>query len=76
MAQIEDTELKDKVDNEPDFVNLKRYNYSLERLLERYQDSPIPDRVVAQALNLTEQELNEQFARLVTKLRDRMGVTL
>jgi hypothetical protein len=76
MAQIEDTDLQDKVANDADFVNLKRYNYSLERLLVKYQDNPIPDRVIAQALNITEQELHEEFARLVDKLRDRMGVTL
>jgi hypothetical protein len=71
---LDDNEIRDRVNNDPEFVNIKRYNYSIENLLARYQDSSIPDRVVAQALALTEQELEDEFARLVEKLRNKMGV--
>lgn len=76
MAINDEKELKLRILNEPEFVNLKRYDYSLLKLLERYQDSTIPDRVIAQALGLSEQELAETYARLVAKLRATMGVTL
>lgn len=69
-----DENLKERIANDPDFVALKRYEYSLDKLLNRYQDSSIPDRVIAQALNLSETELEAVYTALIAKLRERMGV--
>lgn len=65
---------KKRVNEDQDFVALKRFDYSLEALLERYPDG-CPDRVIAQALLISEPEVEELYQETVLKLRSIMGVT-
>lgn len=62
-------EFKRRLETEPDFVNLKRYGYSLERVLDRYPDGA-PDRLIAQALCMSEEEVEELYEEIVLKLRE------
>ena len=66
-------ELRKRVETEADFVNLKRFNYSLEKLLERYPEG-CPNRVIAHALDIAEDEVEELYQMAVCKLRVLMGV--
>lgn len=60
------------VDDE-DYICLKRFEYSLSRLLERYPEG-CPDRIVAQALLMTEDQVQEMYQSVVVKLRQVMNV--
>lgn len=64
-------EVKLRLETEPDFVNLKRYGYSLERVMDRYPDG-VPDRLVAQALCMSEEEVEEFYEEVVLKLREKI----
>lgn len=66
-------EARNKVHNEPDFVNSKRYDYSLKKLEERYPEGA-PDNVIANALMIKEEEVEPEFDKVVVKMRENMGV--
>lgn len=68
-------EIRQKIDTEPDFVNSKRFDFSLDKLLDRYPDGA-PGRVIAQALLMTEEEVEELYLRTVAKLRRAMKVDI
>jgi DNA-binding NarL/FixJ family response regulator len=51
-----------------DFVCLKRYDFSLKRVLERFPDGA-SDRIIAQALGITEAEVQEAYGRIIQKLK-------
>lgn len=61
------------IDTDPDYISSKRFDYSLEKLLERYPDG-CPDRVIASVLLIEEQEVEQYYVRIVEKLRRMMKV--
>lgn len=71
MPSVE--EIRSRIETEPDFVNLKRFDFSLEKVLEKYPEGA-PPRLVAQALLMTEEEVEELFQQTVLKLREVMKV--
>ncbi len=66
-------ENKKKILDDPDFINIRRFDYSLERLLDRYPDGA-SDRLIASALMMTEDEVSEFYEEVVEKLRTIIGV--
>lgn len=64
-------EIRYLLDTDPDFIGIKRFDFSLKKLLERYPDG-CPDRIIAQALLLTEDEVKELHNRIVEKLKEKM----
>lgn len=52
----------------PDYVNIKRFDYSLEKLLDRYPNGA-PDRVIAQALEMSEDEVKQLYEQALEKLK-------
>lgn len=56
----------------PDFIAIKRFDYSLAKLEERYPDGA-PDRVIAAALQISEDEVGARYARIVSQLRTDLG---
>lgn len=69
-------QIKDRIETEQDFVNLRRMAFSLEKTIERYPEGDIPDRIAAQALGLKEEEIEPLFQAVVLKLRKLMHVQL
>jgi len=69
-------EIKNKITEDPDFIGLKRFDYSLAKLLKRYEDNPegCPDRVIAHALMISEEEVELLYQRSISRLRKLMGV--
>ena len=63
----------EKILNDTDFINLKRYGYSLAKLMVRYPDGA-PDHVIADALLIDESEIDELYRDIVKKLQDHLGV--
>jgi len=68
-----DDEAKQQILTDPDFVYSKRFNFSLEKLMDRYVDGP-PKRIQAQVLMITENELEEIYEQAIQKLRKFMNV--
>jgi hypothetical protein len=66
-------EMQKKIWTEPDFVALKRFDYSLAKVLERYPEG-VPPHLVAQALLMTEEEVETSYQEVVRKLRVIMKV--
>lgn len=58
---------------EEDFIAIRRYNYSLKNLLEKYPDGA-PNKVIAQALAINEEDVENLYNLTVAKLRRLMGV--
>jgi hypothetical protein len=65
-------ETQKRLEAEPDFVALKRFDYSLDKVLERYPNG-CPTRIIAQALLMTEEEVEAAYERVVEKLRKGLG---
>lgn len=63
------------LETDPDFIYSKRFGYSLKKLLKRYPEG-CPDRILAAALMMTEEQAEETYKQIVLKLRKLMGVTL
>ena len=63
--------IKRKIENDPDYVHIKRFNYSLKRLLERYPDG-VPERIMCQALQLTPEEMELLYKSILEKLKASM----
>lgn len=61
------------ISTDPDYISSKRFDYSLEKLLERYPDG-CPDRVIASVLMIDETEVEQSYARIVEKLRKMMKI--
>lgn len=66
-------EARMRLSEDEDYVYLKRFEYSLEKLLERYPEG-CPDRIVAQALMMTEEQVQEMYQKVVVRLRELMNV--
>lgn len=60
---------------EEDFIAIRRFNYSLEKLLERYPDGA-PDRIIGQALAIDEGSVEQLYNETVERLRKLMGVSV
>lgn len=67
------SEAKQKVLNDPDFVYLKRFDFSLAKMVQR-NPAGFPDRVIAAALMVTEDDVRDMYNEIVTKLRLAMKV--
>lgn len=59
---------KELISTHPDYINIKRFDYSLEKLLDRYPNGA-PDRIIAQALDMTEDEMKELYQQALEKLK-------
>lgn len=68
-------EINLKLKDDSSFVLMRRFNYSIEKLEERYPMG-CPDHIAAQSLGLEIEELQNQYLQIVKKLRANMGVTL
>ena len=70
---VTDDEAHNKIKNEPDFVNIRRFAYSLSNVRTRYPDGA-PDHIVATALMIPEAEVTATYERIVNRLREIMGL--
>lgn len=56
------------LENDPNFIAIKRYNYSIDSLLERYPDGA-PDHVIANALMIDKNEVQDIYVNIVSKIK-------
>lgn len=69
----EERSVRTRIDTEPDFIALKRFDYSLAKALDRYPDG-LPSPLIAQALDITEAQVEEHYQNVVKKLRETLDV--
>lgn len=65
-------DIKTKVMSEPDFINSKKYRYSMDRYLKNNPTSP--DNIIAHLLCMSEDEVEEVFNNAVIKIRQFMKI--
>lgn len=73
LTTVTTTDAHRRIVEEPDFVNLKRYGYSLAAVMENFPDG-CPDKVVAAALLITEDDVPVLQESITAKLRVAMKV--
>lgn len=64
-------QMRNLIDNDSDWIAVKRFDFSLRKLLDRYPDG-VPNRVIAQALQMSEENIEEMYQKLLVKLRNKM----
>ena len=64
-------ELRRKIEEDPEFIAIKRFDFLLSNARARYPDG-CPDRIVAQALNMSEEDAVDLYRQIVEKLRLQM----
>jgi hypothetical protein len=66
-------EIKKMVQEQPDYIALRRFNHSLAKLLKRYPDG-CPNHVIAAALAMTEEEVERTYKGVIEKLKKELTV--
>ena len=58
---------------DPDFIAIKRFDYSLEKLVDRYPEG-CPKHIICKAFLMAEAEIDEVYNAVLDKLRKTMKV--
>lgn len=66
-----DEEIKKRVNTDPDFIFFPRFDNSLKKLKERYP-AEAPDKIIALALMIPEEEVEPMWERIVAACRARI----
>lgn len=66
-------DMRKKLLTDRDFIALKRFDFSVTKLVEKYPNG-VPEKLIAAALLMTEEEVEEMYQKVVAKLRRKMNV--
>ena len=66
-----DTVRDPRLDFDPDFILMKRFQYSLAKLIERFPEGA-DDSIIAQALGISPSEVEPLYQSVILKLREKM----
>lgn len=70
---MDEKDVRRRLETEEDFINLKRFGFSIREVMKRYPDG-VPDRIIAQALGISEEEVEARYGEIVAQLRETMKV--
>lgn len=70
---MDEKDVRRRLETEEDFINLKRFGFSIREVMKRYPDG-VPDRIIAQALGISEEEVEARYGEIVARLRETMKV--
>jgi hypothetical protein len=65
---METEKMKQMILEDPDYISLKRFDFSITNLLKRYPEGA-PNHVGAQSLLLSEEEFETEYTKVVEKLK-------
>ncbi len=65
---INPEEIKILIDTDVDFIAIRRFDFSLKKLLERYPDG-VPTRIICTALQMDETQVEDMYQELLAKLK-------
>ncbi len=68
-------EIQELLQKDKDFIYSKRFDFSIDKLLERYPDGA-PLKVIAQVLLITEEEVEKLTQEAIVSIRRKMKVEL
>lgn len=63
-----------KLQKDPNFIALKRFDYDIKQLEDRYEVCPA--HIIAQALLISEDQVEAEVQKVILKLRNLMGIQL
>lgn len=63
---------RNKLENDPDFILIKRFDFSLKKLIEKNPNG-VSSKIAAQALGMPEKELEAIFAQILAKLKKQLA---
>lgn len=66
-------EKKLKLLEDEDFIDYPKFKNSLKKLIDKYPDG-VDDETIAQALNMTGSEVEENYQSAIRKLKAKLGV--
>lgn len=66
-------EKKDKIYNDPDFINSKKHKFSLKQWYETSNVSGATRAFIRKALMLTDKEIDDMLAKIAKKVRSVLG---
>lgn len=66
-------EKKDKIYNDPDFINSKKHKFSLKQWHETSNVSEATRAFIRKALMLTDKEIDDMLAKIAKKVRSVLG---
>ena len=62
------TDQLNQLNSDPDYILLKRFGYSLKRLVDRYPEG-VPDSIIAASLGCPEEDIEPRYQRIVSEIR-------
>ena len=68
-------EIRHRLSTDEDWIPLRRFNYSMKCLLDRYPEG-VPDRIIAQVLLVDEEQVEVLYQEVVARLRTDMKVEI
>ena len=72
MIKVYSPEIKKRVETEENFVTVPRYNYSLDKMMN-YNPDGYSREVIANALAITDEELEELYEEALRRLREMLN---
>jgi hypothetical protein len=66
-------EIRCKINTDPDYIAIKRFDYSLDKVIEKYPDGA-PTKVICTALLMEEEEVMEMYEKIVLKIRGMLDI--
>jgi lambda repressor-like predicted transcriptional regulator len=63
----------EKIATDPDYISIKRYNNSLAKIMDRYENG-CPAHIIAKALGISETEIEQRYQNIILTLRKEMCV--
>ena len=69
VSKKTDPNLRHLILTDSQTINLKRFGNNLVNLLNRYEDKPIPNDIIAEALMIRADDVDDMYLRIVQRLR-------
>jgi len=70
---LTENQIQDKIDEDEDFINYPRFDNSIKKLLLKHEKGVKPE-IIAKAMNMTVEEVEETYQQAVEKLKKVMKI--
>ena len=70
---MDKNKIKEKIENDPDFINYPKFGNSLRKALESNPDG-IKDETMQKMLLMTQEEIDNAYNSAMIKIRDHLGL--
>jgi len=70
---MEKNKIKEKIENDPDFINYPKFGNSLKKALES-NPSGVKDEIIQKMLLMTQEEIDKAYGSAIMKLKGHLGL--